>query len=165
MKLREDRRALHEIPELDRCLPETFAYLQNALAGLNCRVFSPAAGSLCAWFDFGKADAIAFRRTATPCPSPKKPGGLRLPASGANARLRPRWAYGNCVGACPAAQRKAGATPQCTAGVPERGGDHRAVPGISARPVCSGNTGYRPFSACICGRGWRPGSLPAVPGS
>ena len=36
--------------------------------GLNCRVFSPAAGSLCAWFDFGKADAIAFRADADALP-------------------------------------------------------------------------------------------------
>ena len=74
MKLREDRRALHEIPELDRCLPETFAYLRNALAGLNCRVFSPAAGSLCAWFDFGKAEAIAFRADCDGLPITEKTG-------------------------------------------------------------------------------------------
>lgn len=74
MKLREDRRALHEIPELDRCLPETFAYLQNALAGLNCRVFSPAPGSLCAWFDFGNAEAIAFRADCDGLPITEKTG-------------------------------------------------------------------------------------------
>ncbi len=74
MKLREDRRALHEIPELDRSLPETFAYLENALAGLNCRVFSPVEGSLCAWFDFGKEDAIAFRADCDALPITEKTG-------------------------------------------------------------------------------------------
>lgn len=61
MQLFEDRRALHRIPELDRDLPETTAYLKKALEGLNCRVFVPAAGSLAAWFDFGREEAIAFR--------------------------------------------------------------------------------------------------------
>ena len=74
MKLRDDRRALHEIPELDRSLPETFAYLENALAGLNCRLFSPAAGSLCAWLDFGKEDAIAFRADCDGLPIAEKTG-------------------------------------------------------------------------------------------
>ena len=53
MNIRDDRRALHQIPELDRNLPETFAYLNGLLSGLNCRVFSPVTGSLCAFFDFG----------------------------------------------------------------------------------------------------------------
>ena len=63
MNIRDDRRALHRIPELDRNLPETFAYLKQGLSGLNCRVFSPVAGSLCAYFDFGKENAIANRHT------------------------------------------------------------------------------------------------------
>lgn len=60
MQLIEDRRALHQIPELDRNLPETMEYLQNALKGLKCQVFSPMPSSLCAWFDFGARSAIAF---------------------------------------------------------------------------------------------------------
>ena len=55
------RRALHQIPELERQLPETMAYLARALEGLNCRVFSPMESALCAWFDFGRDTAIAFR--------------------------------------------------------------------------------------------------------
>ena len=47
MQLIEDRRALHQIPELDRDLPETMAYLQNALKGLKMSgVFSPEGGCL-----------------------------------------------------------------------------------------------------------------------
>ena len=61
MSLTEDRRALHRIPELDREVPETIAYLKSRLEGLNCSVFSPMTGALCAWFDFGAKKAIAFR--------------------------------------------------------------------------------------------------------
>ena len=68
MQLYEDRHALHRIPELDRNLPETTAYLKNALKDLNCEVFSPVPGSVCAWFDFGARDAIAFRSNADALP-------------------------------------------------------------------------------------------------
>ena len=55
------RRALHRIPELDNQLPETVQLVQRILAPLPCRVFSPITGSVCAWFDAGKSDAVAFR--------------------------------------------------------------------------------------------------------
>ena len=74
MNLRDDRRALHRIPELDRNLPETFAYLNQALSGLNCRVFAPMEGSLCAWFDFKQPDAIAFRADTDALPITEKTG-------------------------------------------------------------------------------------------
>ena len=61
MQIIDDRRALHRIPELDRDVPKTTAYLRAALEGLGCKLFVPARGSLCAWFDFGKKEAIAFR--------------------------------------------------------------------------------------------------------
>ena len=61
MQIIEDRRALHRIPELDRQLPETLNYLKTGLEGLGCTLFSPAEGALCAFFDFGKADSVAFR--------------------------------------------------------------------------------------------------------
>ena len=61
MQIITDRRELHRIPELDRELPKTVAYLTEALKDMPCRVFSPAKGALCAFFDFGKSDAIAFR--------------------------------------------------------------------------------------------------------
>ena len=61
MQIIQDRRALHRIPELDTRLPETLSYLKGALEGLNCRVFSPAESSLCAFFDFGAAKTLAFR--------------------------------------------------------------------------------------------------------
>ena len=68
MKIVEDRRALHQIPELDRELPQTLAYIRQALEGLNCQVFSPMAGSLCAFFNFGAAKAIAFRADSDALP-------------------------------------------------------------------------------------------------
>ena len=68
MQMIEDRRALHQIPELDRDLPKTMAYLENALKGLKCQVFSPMNGALCAWFDFGARTAIAFRCDADALP-------------------------------------------------------------------------------------------------
>ena len=61
MQIILDRRALHRIPELCWELPETMQYLKQALSGLNCRVFAPVEGSLCAWFDFEAETAIAFR--------------------------------------------------------------------------------------------------------
>ena len=56
-----DRRALHRIPELDRELDRTLAYLRGALKGLRCRLFAPIPNSLCAFFDNGRGRAIAFR--------------------------------------------------------------------------------------------------------
>ena len=61
MQIVNDRRALHRIPELDRELPKTTAYLCESLSKLHCQVFSPGDSALCAWFDFGAGDAIAFR--------------------------------------------------------------------------------------------------------
>ena len=74
MDIITDRRALHRIPELDRDLPKTLAYLENALSGLRCRVFAPVDGTLCAWFDFGAEGAIAFRSDADALPIQERTG-------------------------------------------------------------------------------------------
>ena len=74
MQIVDDRRALHRIPELDRRLPKTMAYIAQSLSRLSCRVFSPMEGSLAAWFDFGQAGAIAFRADADALPIAEKPG-------------------------------------------------------------------------------------------
>ncbi len=74
MQIYADRHALHRIPELDRDLPETVAYLRNALSGLKCRVFAPMDGALAAWFDFGKERAIAFRSDTDALPITEKTG-------------------------------------------------------------------------------------------
>lgn len=72
MQIIQDRRALHQIPELDRELPETIAYLNSVLDGLPCRVFSPMVGALCAFFDFGAENALAFRADMDALPITEK---------------------------------------------------------------------------------------------
>ena len=74
MQIYEDRRALHRIPELDRKLPKTMAYLKDALKDLKCQVFSPMESALCAWFDFGAESAIAFRSDADALPIAERTG-------------------------------------------------------------------------------------------
>lgn len=61
IRIMENRRALHRIPELDRDLKETAAYLRSELEGLGCALISPMEGSVCAFFDFGAEKTIAFR--------------------------------------------------------------------------------------------------------
>ena len=74
MQIFTDRHALHRIPELDKDLPKTLAYLRASLENLNCRLFSPMEGSLCAFFDFGREESIAFRADADALPIAEKTG-------------------------------------------------------------------------------------------
>ena len=74
MQIIQHRRALHQIPELDRDLPETLAYLRKVLTPLGCALSSPIPGALCAFFDFGRADAIAFRSDADALPIQENTG-------------------------------------------------------------------------------------------
>ena len=60
-RLTRYRRDLHRIPELDLDLPETTAYIRSILAKLPCEVFSPEGHAVCAFFDCGKPETIAFR--------------------------------------------------------------------------------------------------------
>lgn len=55
------RRALHRIPELDRHLPKTLAYVTSVLEPLNGALSFPTAGSVCAFFDAGKLETVVFR--------------------------------------------------------------------------------------------------------
>lgn len=68
------RRALHQIPETELQLPRTMEYLTRALSGLRCRLFSPIPSSLCALFDFGGEDAIAFRADCDALPIAEQTG-------------------------------------------------------------------------------------------
>ena len=72
MQIIEDRRNLHRIPELQWNLPETAAYVRKALENLNCRVFSPVGDAVCAFFDFGAEEAIAFRADMDALPIEEK---------------------------------------------------------------------------------------------
>ena len=74
IRIIENRRALHRIPELDRDLPNTIAYLRRELEGLGCMLFSPMEGSICAFFDFGAERAIAFRADMDALPMEEKTG-------------------------------------------------------------------------------------------
>lgn len=59
--LQKMRRDLHQIPELDRILPQTLAYIKKTLKPLRCEVSEPAEGALAAYFSFHQADTLAFR--------------------------------------------------------------------------------------------------------
>ena len=74
IRIIENRRALHRIPELDRDLHETAAYLRGELEGLGCALTSPMEGSVCAFFDFGAETAIAFRADMDALPIEERSG-------------------------------------------------------------------------------------------
>lgn len=61
VQLINNRRNLHQIPELGLCLPKTIAYLTNSLSSISCEIHSPIPSSLAVFFDYGAEDAIAFR--------------------------------------------------------------------------------------------------------
>ena len=68
------RRVLHRIPELSDQLPETTAYVQSVLASLRCVVTTPIPGGICAWFDAGKAETVAFRADMDALPETENTG-------------------------------------------------------------------------------------------
>ncbi len=74
MQVIRDRRALHAIPELELELPRTAAYINHALEGLGCQVFCPLGSAVCAFFDFGAKDAIAFRADMDALPIAEETG-------------------------------------------------------------------------------------------
>lgn len=59
--LKNHRRNLHMIPELDRHLPKTKAYLLNTLKDLNCKLTYLCDSGVCAFFDKGKTETYCFR--------------------------------------------------------------------------------------------------------
>ena len=74
MNIINDRRALHAIPELELTLPKTAAYLKNALEPLRCSLSYPMGDAVCAFFDFGADDAIAFRADMDALPISEETG-------------------------------------------------------------------------------------------
>ena len=74
IRIIENRRALHQIPELDRQLPRTAAYLRGELEPMGCQIFSPMEGSVCAFFDFGADRTVAFRADMDALPIEEKTG-------------------------------------------------------------------------------------------
>ena len=68
------RRRLHQIPELDRELPQTLAYVRGVLEELPCTVFSPTPGSVCAFLDAGREETVAFRADMDALPVEEETG-------------------------------------------------------------------------------------------
>ena len=68
-KLKTHRRHLHQIPEIDRDLPETKAYLLSVLEQLDCELTFLCGSGICAWFD-----SLRWRFPVMPrIPSPSVP--------------------------------------------------------------------------------------------
>lgn len=76
----EYRRALHRIPELENHLPKTCAFVKAQLQGLGCTVTEPIEGAVCAFFDEGKEDTLAFRADMDALPITEQTG-LPFPLS------------------------------------------------------------------------------------
>lgn len=72
--LRRIRRGLHRIPELDREVPRTLAYIERVLAGLACELIRPCPGCVCAHFDLGRADCVAIRADIDALPIAEQTG-------------------------------------------------------------------------------------------
>ena len=68
------RRALHQIPELSFDLPKTTAYVRSVLEPLNCTLSAPISGSVCAFFDAGREDTVAFRADMDALPVSEQTG-------------------------------------------------------------------------------------------
>ena len=74
MEIIKDRRQLHRIPELDRDLPKTGAYLTRRLEEAGFSVFSPTQGAVCAFLDVGAEEALAFRADMDALPVEERTG-------------------------------------------------------------------------------------------
>ncbi len=68
------RRTLHRLPELDDQLPETIRYVRSVLEPLGCRLSAPIPGSVCAFFDAGKPETVAFRADMDALPVTERTG-------------------------------------------------------------------------------------------
>lgn len=68
------QRALHQIPELGFNLPKTTAYVREQLKKLSCEVTEPAKSSICAFFDMGRANTVAYRADMDALPVEEKTG-------------------------------------------------------------------------------------------
>ncbi len=61
MDLKKTRRELHRLAETGEYLPKTRKYIENALCGYNCELSFPWESAVCAFFDAGKNETVAFR--------------------------------------------------------------------------------------------------------
>jgi hippurate hydrolase len=74
--LQYHRRQLHTIPELDRDLPQTLAYVESCLAALGdaCKVVRPCESTLCALFEHGWRHTTAIRTDMDALPVTERTG-------------------------------------------------------------------------------------------
>ena len=68
------RQDLHKIPEIDRELPQTAAYVERVLDSLSCQVFRPYGDAVCAYFNAGREETMAFRSDMDALPVPEETG-------------------------------------------------------------------------------------------
>ena len=73
-RLIDYRRDLHRIPELDRDLPKTTAYLRKHLLRLPCEIIEIGDAGFCAFFNRGKQETVAFRADMDAIPIEEKTG-------------------------------------------------------------------------------------------
>ncbi len=72
--LTEYRRDLHRMPETGWQVDKTAAYVKRVLSQLPCAVFSPVGNAVCAYFDFGKPETVAFRSDMDALPVTEQTG-------------------------------------------------------------------------------------------
>lgn len=104
--LKQYRRDLHKIPELGFELPQTLAYVENELKKLGCKLLHPAQSAVCAFFDAGRADTLAFRADMDALPVQEETGAAyaslhpgRMHACGHDGHTALLLALGGLVGA------------------------------------------------------------------
>lgn len=68
------RRTLHQIPEQEDQLPKTCGYVRSVLEPLNCVMITPTQSSICAYFDAGKPETVAFRADMDALPVEEQTG-------------------------------------------------------------------------------------------
>lgn len=70
----EHRRALHQIPELSYNEFKTKEYILSVLKNCNCEIFEVLSTGVCAWFNKGKENTIAFRADMDALPIQEETG-------------------------------------------------------------------------------------------
>lgn len=70
----EHRRALHQIPELSYNEFQTKEYILSVLKNCNCEIVEVLSTGVCAWFNKGKKDTIAFRADMDALPIQEETG-------------------------------------------------------------------------------------------
>ena len=161
MSVVDYRRHLHRIPELDNQLPETTDYIRSLLEPLGCKIFSPITGSVCAWFDAGKDDSVAFRADLDALPVPEQTG---LPFASVHPGVMHACGHDGHTAMVLALAEYVSANlsrlPRNVLLIFQPSEETTAAPASCVRPACWSGTGSGISSGCTCGRGWRRGLSP-----